>query len=118
MAATTDVAVVGAGIAGLTTAREGFHAGVLRDEVWRHVDLGSATGPLRSRLLGLRDKASLLRTAAPMLLARPADLGDLVSMRRFDTRSAGHAPRTSTTPSSPTGCRPTSRSSTRRSSAR
>ena len=132
MVATVDVAVVGAGIAGLTTARmlrrlglesivlerdghvggrirtehrpgvllehggifhthgytsmrrllaetrlaeatrateTGFHAGVLRDEVWRHVDLGSATGPLHSRLLGLRDKASLLRTAALIYLA-------------------------------------------------
>ena len=66
----------------------GFHAAVLRDGVARHADLGSATGPLRTRLLGLRDKASLLRVAAPMLLARPADLGDLTSMRRFDTRSA------------------------------
>ncbi|MCD2193776.1 FAD-dependent oxidoreductase [Actinomycetospora endophytica] len=66
----------------------GFHAGVLRDGVFRHADLGSVTGPLLTRLLGVRDKASLLRVAGPMLLARPADLGDLTSMRRFDTRSA------------------------------
>lgn len=151
MGAITDVVVVGAGIAGLTAARElrrrgrdavvlerddhtggrirtehrpgallehggifhtqgytslrrmlvetgladavratdtGFHAGVLRDGVWRHADLGSVAGPLRTRLLGIRDKASLARVVAPMLLARPTDLGDLVSMRRFDTRSA------------------------------
>ena len=77
---------------GLTDAvratKTGFHAGVLRDGVVRHADLGSVTGPLRTRLLGLREKASLLRVAAPMLLARPTDLGDLTSMRRFDTRSA------------------------------
>jgi protoporphyrinogen/coproporphyrinogen III oxidase len=73
------------GLASTPTAT-GFHAGVLRDGVLRHVDLGSVTGPLLTRLLGVRDKASLLRVAAPMLLARPADLGDLTSMRRFDTR--------------------------------
>jgi protoporphyrinogen oxidase len=76
----------------------GFHAGVRCGNEWRHVDYGSVTGPLLTRALGWRDKLSVLRAAAPALLARPTDLGDLTTLERLDTRpaTAGLTPRAAT----------------------
>lgn len=66
----------------------GFHSGVRRDGAFRFVDPGSVTGPLTTGALGVLDKLSVLRTAAPALLARPSNLGDLTTVAHFDTRAA------------------------------
>ncbi|GAA5153342.1 NAD(P)/FAD-dependent oxidoreductase [Pseudonocardia eucalypti] len=66
----------------------GFHAGVRHGGGWEHVDYGSLAGPLRFGALDWRDRWSVLRAALPALLARPADPGDLTTLRRLDTRSA------------------------------
>jgi monoamine oxidase len=65
-----------------------FHGAVRHRGAWKHADFGSLTGPLTFGALNLADKLSILRAAAPALAARPADLGDLTSLERLDTRSA------------------------------
>jgi monoamine oxidase len=86
------------GLADEVVATEGgFNAAVRDGAGWQHVDYGSLTGPLRFGALGWKDRLSILRAAVPALLARPADLGDLTTLLRLDTRSAadGLTPRAS-----------------------
>jgi monoamine oxidase len=66
----------------------GFHSAVRHNGTWRHVDYGTRTGSLRFGALGWRDRLSVLRAAGPALLTRPADIGDLTSLARLDTKSA------------------------------
>lgn len=66
----------------------GFYSAVRHAGEWCHLDYGSLTGPLMFPALTWKDRLSILRAAAPALLARPADLGDLASLERLDTRSA------------------------------
>ncbi|WP_028937711.1 NAD(P)/FAD-dependent oxidoreductase [Pseudonocardia spinosispora] len=66
----------------------GFGCAVRHHGGWEHVDYGSLTGPLRFGALTWKDRLSILRAAAPALLTRPADLGDLTTLARLDTRSA------------------------------
>jgi protoporphyrinogen/coproporphyrinogen III oxidase len=77
------------GLAERVVATEGgFHAAVRAGGRWEHVDYGTRTGLLRFGALGWADRLSVLRAALPALLARPADLGDLTTLARLDTRSA------------------------------
>ena len=66
----------------------GFYSAVRHDDGWEYVDFGSLTGPLRFGALSWVDRLSILRAAVPALLARPADLGDLTTLAKLDTRSA------------------------------
>ncbi|HEY1967749.1 MAG TPA: NAD(P)/FAD-dependent oxidoreductase [Pseudonocardia sp.] len=66
----------------------GFYAAVRHRGSWKHLDYGSLTGPLRFGALSWSDRWSVLRAAIPALLARPADLGDLTTLARLDTKSA------------------------------
>lgn len=65
----------------------GFRTGLRRGGEWHHVDYGSVPGPLRTSALSVKDKASVLKAAGPVLVSRPKDLGDLVSFVGRDSRA-------------------------------